>query len=312
MSQQSARRRRILLVGPAGQVGSQLLDALAPLGEVVAAGRQLASPGVALDLAREPSIRAAVRAVQPTVIVNAAAYTAVDQAESEPELAFAINARAPGILAEEAARSGAALVHYSTDYVFDGSGTRPWRETDRPAPLNVYGRSKLEGERAIAAAGAAHLILRVSWVYAARGRNFINTMLRLGAQREELTVVADQWGAPTSARAIAEATAQILAQSADTADLLRQHGGVVHTACAGETTWHALAEEVFRLARQQGRVLAVQHVKPILTADYPCAARRPLNSRLDCTLLRQRFGITLPAWPAALAQTLAELFACES
>lgn len=249
-----------------------------------------------------------VRRVAPQLIVNAAAYTAVDRAEKEHDLAMAVNAAAPAILAEEAERIGAGIVHYSTDYVFDGSGTRPWREEDTTGPLNAYGHSKLAGEEAIRASGAAHLILRTSWVYAARGSNFVRTMLRLGQERPELRVVADQHGAPTAARVIADMTGQILAQAGgEFAKFLAERGGTTHLCCRGETTWHGLATAIFEFARKHGISLAVQNVEPIRTEEYPTPARRPANSRLDCGRLRERFGLTAPAWQEALSLCVQEM-----
>jgi len=289
---------RILLTGPNGQVGWELQRSLVSLGDVVALGRE------GLDLRNPDEIRAVVREVKPSVIVNAAAYTAVDKAEDEPDLAMTINGAAPGVLAEEAKRFGAAIVHYSTDYVFDGGGDRPWHEDDQPNPLNEYGRSKLAGERAIQAVGVAHLILRTSWVYGLHGNNFVKTMLRLGAEREELSVVDDQVGAPTSARVIADITGQILAQGrGDVAGLLRERGGVVHLSCRGETSWRGFAEAIFRLARERGVPLTVGVVKPVAGKDYPSKAVRPGNSRLDNQRLPQRFSLCPPAWEVALEQS---------
>lgn len=303
---------RILLIGRTGQVGRELEALLSPLGELTVTQRAAsAEPHVrALDLSDIAAIRAVVRDVRPQWIVNAAAHTAVDKAESERELAAAINATAPGILAEEAAQCGAALVHYSTDYVFDGSGERPWREDDATGPLGVYGQTKFDGERLIAASGCPHVILRTSWVYAAVGHNFVRTMLRLGATRERLTIVADQHGAPTSALVIARATVEIMRQAlAQGAGWFAERGGVVHLACSGETTWHGFATEIFAQARALGLTLAVKDVAPLKTADYPTPARRPLNSRLDLTRLRERFGIVTPTWSDALRETLPALIA---
>ncbi len=324
-----AVRRRILLTGASGQVGRELARCLRPLGEVIAPSREPTHELPALDLLRPGSIRAAVRELRPQLIVNAAAYTAVDQAESEPERAMAVNAVAPGILAEEALRIEAALVHYSTDYVFDGGGTRPWREDDPTGPLNVYGQSKLAGEAAIRATGAAHLILRTSWVHSAHGVNFVKTMLRLAAERisgtstvgqagrvgqaraasagppAPLKVVHDQIGAPTSAQTVAEITVQILSQAAmDFAGFLRDRGGLLHLAYAGETCWHGFALEILRRAKQRGIVVAIPDVLPVPTSEYPTAARRPANSRLDCRRLTERFGVVLPHWIVGLEQTL--------
>ena len=279
---------KILLTGATGQVGHELLRSLQGLGEVTAPRRG------ELDLANPDALRAAVRAVQPGLIVNPAAYTAVDQAENDIDLARLINAEAPAVLAEEAARCGAALVHYSTDYVFDGAGERPFAEDDPTAPLNVYGQTKLEGELAIAASGARHLILRTSWVYSLHGRNFLLTMLKLAQEREELRVVADQFGAPTWSRTIADATAQLLVHAQlGGDDWWARHGGIYHLAGQGETTWCGFTEAIVRTAGLGCRVT------PISTAEFPKPARRPHNSRLDCSRL-QSLGIRLPHWETAL------------
>jgi dTDP-4-dehydrorhamnose reductase len=263
-----------------------------------------------LDLLDPSAIRALVREIQPAVIVNAAAYTAVDQAEKEAEQAGAINGIAPGILAEEAQRVGAAIVHYSTDYVFDGRGERPWTERDSTVPLNEYGRSKLAGEKAIQASGAPHLILRTSWIYGVGGRNFVATMLRLGQSQKTLSVVDDQIGSPTSARVVAGITAEILSRaSGDFAQRLRQQGGLIHLSCAGETSWHGFALEIFRLAKSIGIPSIVEQVVPVASASYPTAAKRPHNSRLDNTLLFERFSLAAPDWRAALADTFGPLAA---
>jgi dTDP-4-dehydrorhamnose reductase len=276
---------KILLTGPTGQVGWELAPQLAKLGEVVAPDR------TALDLADADAIRARVRDLKPDVIVNAAAYTAVDRAESEPDRAAAINGTAPGVLAEEAKRVGALLVHYSTDYVFDGTKAAPYTEDDAPRPLSVYGRTKLEGERAIQASGCRHLILRTSWVYSGRGHNFLLTMLRLGAERPELRVVDDQRGAPTWARDIAAATVELLANPP---------GGLFHLTAGGETTWHGFACEIMRKA---GLTPVVHRIR---SDEYRTAARRPANSVLDNARLRAAAGIVMPAWAESLAKCLAE------
>jgi dTDP-4-dehydrorhamnose reductase len=303
------RRPRILLTGRNGQVGWELARSLQPLGDVIAVGHQSLPPSESvahwtIDLSSPDSIRSVVRQAQPDLIVNAAAYTAVDKAESERERATAINGVAPGVLAEEARRLHAALVHYSTDYVFDGSGDRPWREEDVTGPLNHYGASKLAGEEAIRAVGVSHLILRVSWVYGLHGANFVKTMLRLAQERPELRIVADQIGSPTSARAIADVTSQILSQGArNFAGLFNERGGVVHFACRGETSWHDFAQKIFDIARRHGRQLAVTTLTPIATTDYPTPAKRPLNSRMDCSLLAERFALGAPDWQTALEQS---------
>jgi dTDP-4-dehydrorhamnose reductase len=279
---------KILLTGANGQVGHELLRSLQVLGEVVAPRRS------ELDLANPLALRAFVRELGPDLIVNPAAYTAVDQAETDIDQARLINAEAPAVLAEEAQRCGAALVHYSTDYVFDGTGSSPFAEGDAPAPLNVYGQTKLEGELAIAASGAAHLIVRTSWVYSLHGRNFLLTMLKLGQERDELRVVADQHGAPTWSRTIADATAGLLARAhAGGQGWWEEHGGIVHLAGQGETTWCGFTEAIIRLAGLPCRVT------PITTAEFPKPARRPANSRLDCSRI-QALGIHLPHWETAL------------
>ncbi len=246
-----------------------------------------------------------MRALRPDVIVNAAAHTAVDKAESEPELAQLLNATTPGVLAEEAARSRAWLVHYSTDYVFDGSGSRPWVETDRPAPLSVYGRTKWEGEQRIQQSGAKHLILRTSWVYAARGGNFAKTMLRLAQERERLTVIDDQWGAPTGADLLADVTAHALRHL----QACPQDGGLYHCVAAGETNWNLYAKEVLaQVALAQPAIkLKATEVAPVPTSAFPTPAARPHNSRLDTTRLQNTFGITLPPWQQGVARMLREI-----
>lgn len=295
---------KILLLGKNGQVGWELQRSLAPLGQVVALDRA-GEGGLCGDLADLQGLAASVRAVQPQLIVNAAAYTAVDKAESEPELAQRINAEAPAMLAREAAASGALLVHYSTDYVFDGSGDQPWREDAAPGPLNVYGATKLAGEQAIVQAGCAHLILRTSWVYAARGGNFAKTMLRLAAERERLTVIDDQWGAPTGAELIADVTAHAIAQT-------RQQpakGGTYHLAAAGETTWFSYAKHVLASANKAQPAIKIKATEllPIPTSAYPTPARRPHNSRLDTRQLQASFGLALPPWQQGVARMLAEV-----
>ncbi len=294
----------ILVTGRHGQVGWELARTLLPLGQVVAWGRAEA------DLADTDALRAAVARLRPDVIVNAAAYTAVDRAETEPELAGRINGLAPGILAEEARRTGALLVHYSTDYVFDGTKEGPYEEDDHPAPLNAYGRSKLAGEQAIRAAQADHLILRTSWVYAARGANFLRTILRLAAERDELRVVADQVGAPTWARFIAEATAHVVACALEERRRGAFASGTYHLACAGETSWHGFAAALLReaAALPGAPALRARRVTPITTAEYPLPAPRPGNSRLATARLQVRFGVTMPAWETGLRLCLEELY----
>jgi len=299
---------KILLLGKNGQVGWELQRALSVLGEVVALDHD--SADLCGDFTRLQGLRETVHSVQPQVIVNAAAHTAVDQAESEPELARTINAAAPEVLAQEAARLGAWLIHYSTDYVFDGSGHAPWQETDAPAPLSVYGRTKLEGEQRIAASGCRHLIFRTSWVFAARGGNFARTMLRLARERESLNVISDQIGAPTGADLLADVTAHAIRHVLPPLghnDLTP--GGIYHVAAAGETSWHGYARFVLQQAQQAGQVLKAgpDQVAPIPTSAYPTPARRPHNSRLDTTRLQNTFGLTLPPWQAGVARMLTEI-----
>lgn len=294
---------RFLLLGANGQVGHELRRSLAPLGEVVCATRdgRLADGGgacEAADLDRPDSLPALVDRIEPDVVVNAAAYTAVDRAESEREAAFRANAEAPGALAGACARRDALFVHYSTDYVFDGSGTRPYREDDPVAPLGVYGESKLAGERAVQGSGARHMVFRTAWVYADRGRNFMRTMLRLAAERDELRVVADQVGSPTPAALIADATASVLARPF-------AGSGLWHLTASGETSWHGFASAIVARAHALGRIPRMPRVVPIATADYPTPARRPAYSRLDCSRLERDFGIVPPDWAQALQAVLA-------
>lgn len=278
---------RILLTGINGQVGHELLRSLQPLGEVIALDR------VGLDLGDPDRIRTVVRETRPAIIVNPAAYTAVDKAESEPDLAMAINGSAPGILAEEAQRLDALLVHYSTDYVFDGAKPAPYVEDDPAGPLGIYGSSKLAGEAAIRASACRHLIFRTSWVYGRHGRNFLNTMLRLAGERDELRVVADQHGAPTWSRMIAEATALALARHAG-------QQGIYHLAADGATTWHGFATAILTTAHARGLIDKSPPVRRIASADFPAPARRPANSRLDCTRLAEDFNLQLPDWAGQL------------
>ncbi|OHC65147.1 MAG: dTDP-4-dehydrorhamnose reductase [Rhodocyclales bacterium GWA2_65_19] len=284
---------KILLTGCTGQLGRELKRSLASLGELVACDRGQ------LDLAKPDALRDAVRAIAPAVIVNAAAYTAVDKAEAEPAMADAINATAPGILADEARRLGALLIHYSTDYVFDGAKRAPYTEDDNPAPLSAYGRSKRAGELAIAAAGSRHLILRTSWAYGLHGANFMKTMLRLARERSELCVVGDQIGAPTWTRHLADVTALVIARR----DI---PGGLYHLAAAGETSWHGYAEAIFAEARVVGLLERSPLVHRITSADYPLPAARPANSRLDCSRFRRDFGLALPDWRIGLIDCLAD------
>ena len=294
---------KILLFGKNGQLGWELQRSLSVLGQVTALDRH--SSEHCGDFGQAEAIADSVRALRPDLIVNAAAYTAVDKAESEPELAQTINAVTPGVLAEAAARLGAWLVHYSTDYVFDGSGDRPWLETDTPAPLSVYGRTKWEGEQRIHQSGCRHLILRTSWVYAAHGNNFAKTMLRLAQERERLTVIDDQWGAPTGADMLADVTAHAIRQLQDHP----QDGGLYHCTAAGETTWHAYANYLIDRARQAPSAIAlkVAEIAPIPTSGYPAPAPRPRNSRLDTRKLQTTFGLTLPPWQPGVSRMLNEI-----
>jgi len=295
---------RILLLGKSGQVGWELQRALAPLGGVTSLGRGENSEGLSGDLADPSTLADTVTCVVPDVIVNAAAYTAVDKAESDPQQARAVNALAPKVLAREAARIGALLVHYSTDYVFDGSGTRPWREDDPTGPLSVYGRTKLEGEQAIIGSGCRHLIFRTSWVYAARGGNFAKTMLRLARERESLSVIDDQVGAPTGAELIADITGHAIRKAQAGAPV-----GIYHLAAGGETSWWQYARFVLEQAAEAGVELKVrpEAVEPIPSSAYKVAAQRPLNSRLDTTRLQTAFDITLPPWQHGVARMLTEV-----
>lgn len=288
---------RILVTGAGGQVGWELRRSLAPLGEVIALGRD------ALDLGQPGALRERVRRLAPQAIVNAAAYTAVDRAESEPELARSINAIAPGILAEEAFRLDAVLVHYSTDYVFDGTKPSPYVEDDPTNPLGAYGRTKLEGERAIGASGCRHLTLRTSWVFGARGHNFLLTMLRLARERRALRIVSDQIGAPTWCRDIAAATARLLAGDYAAPGA----AGLYHLTASGATSWFGFAQAIFASPEMARLGIAPPALEAIPTSAYPTPARRPANSRLDCTRLERATGIRLPAWEAGLAGALAEL-----
>lgn len=303
---------KILLLGRDGQVGWELQRSLAPLGDVVALGRtSLHNPGgLCGDLSQLDDLAQTIRAVRPDVIVNAAAYTAVDKAESEPELARTINALAPGVLAAEAEKLGAWVVQYSTDYVFDGSGDRPWCEHDETGPLSVYGRTKHQGELAVSQC-QRHLIFRTSWVYGARGGNFAKTMLRLAAQRETLQVIDDQRGAPTGADLLADCTAHALRQ-VTVADLRAQSpvaSGIYHLAAAGETSWFDYANYVFSLASiaQAAIKLVVKEVKPIPSSAFPSAAARPLNSRLNTAKVQATFALNLPNWKCGVARMLKEI-----
>jgi dTDP-4-dehydrorhamnose reductase len=302
---------KILLLGRDGQVGWELQRSLAPLGEVVALGRNPATnpEGLCGDLTQPEALAATVRQVAPQVIVNAAAHTAVDKAESEVAFATAINAVAPGVLADEAQRLNAWLVHYSTDYVFDGRGEQPWRETDATGPLSVYGRTKLEGEQAVARC-AKHLIFRTSWVYAARGGNFARTMIRLAQTRELLQVINDQFGAPTGADLLADVTAHVVRHCvhSDAGDI-DSAAGIYHLAASGCTTWFDYANYVLAQVGigHPAIELIAKEVRPVATSAFPTPARRPHNSRLDTTKLQHTFGLTLPPWQHGVARMLSEI-----
>jgi dTDP-4-dehydrorhamnose reductase len=291
----------IVLLGCRGQVGWELQRSLAPLAEL----RCFDSRDI--DLARPDALRATLRELRFDAIVNAAAYTAVDRAESEPQRAHAVNADAPGVLAEETAHRGAWLVHFSTDYVFDGSGDAPRDESAPTDPINAYGRSKLAGEQRVRASGCRHLILRTSWVYAARGDNFLRTMLRLAVERDTLNVVADQIGSPTGAELLADTAALALRAAMREPSL----GGTYHVVPAGETSWHGYAMHAIAHARALGAALRIQSegIEPVPSSAWPSAARRPLNSRLDTTKLRSAFGMQMPPWQAGVERVVAELLA---
>ena len=295
---------KILLLGKNGQVGWELQRALAPLGEVIAL--DFDSPGpLTADFAKPESLAATVRAIAPQIIVNAAAHTAVDKAESEPEFARALNATSPAVLAREAKALGAWLVHYSTDYVFDGSGSTPWVEDSPTGPLSVYGRTKLEGEQAIRDGGCQHLIFRTSWVYAARGGNFAKTMLKLAKERDRLTVIDDQIGSPTGADLLADLTSHALR----TALLRPEVAGTYHAVAGGETSWHGYARHVIEFARSLGQPIQVEPdaIAPVPTSAFPTPAKRPSNSRMNTRKLQSTFGLTLPAWQTGVERMLTEV-----
>ena len=287
--------KRVLVLGAQGQLGIELQKAFQGAGDVVALGREWC------DLGDPGSIRKAMAEINPGLVLNAAAYTAVDRAESEPELAMRVNGEAPGVLAEEARKLGALLVHYSTDYVFDGSKQGPWVEDDPVNPLNEYGRTKLAGERKIADVGGSYLIFRTSWVYSPHGNNFLKTMLRLGREREQLRVVNDQMGAPTAAASLARATRVVVDAGVQDGD-----AGVYHMTCAGETSWCGFAQEIFRRARVSENK-SWPTVTGIPDTEYPTPAKRPKNSVLSNEKLRARFGVALPQWEDALGETLREM-----
>jgi len=297
---------KILLLGRGGQVGWELQRSLSVLGELVAVDFDPAGnpDGLCGDFTNLEGLADTVRRVQPQIIVNAAAHTAVDKAESEPDVARLINAQAPAVLAAEASKLGAWLVHYSTDYVFDGSGNQPWAEGDATGPLSVYGSTKLEGEQAVAST-QKHLIFRTSWVYAARGGNFAKTMLRLAGERESLSVIDDQIGAPTSAELLADITAHALRAAMAAPEL----AGLYHCVAAGETSWHGYAKYVLEEAQALGHKLkaGTAQVAPTPTTSYPTPAQRPLNSRLNTAKLQAAFGLTLPHWQPGVKRMLTEI-----
>jgi len=298
---------KILLFGRGGQVGWELQRSLAPLGELVALNHD--STNHCGDFSNLTGLAETVRAVRPNLIVNAAAHTAVDKAESEPELVRTLNALAPEVLALEAAKLGAWLVHYSTDYVFDGSGDTPWVETDTPGPLSVYGATKLEGEQRIAAANPRHLIFRTSWVYAARGGNFAKTMLRLAQERDKLTVINDQFGAPTGADLLADVTAHAIRQVIQNTGNPAHLAGIYHLVASGTTTWFDYAKHVLSQAQRVQPAINIKatQVSPVPTSAFPTPAKRPHNSRLNTAKLQTTFGLTLPPWQAGVNRMLAEI-----
>lgn len=304
---------RLLVLGSKGQVGWEMQRALAPLGNVIAlergeSGTLLPDGQIACgDLLQVERLSATVLALRPEIVVNAAAYTAVDKAETERDVALTVNAEAPGALASACVAINALLVHYSTDYVFDGTGDSPWREEDRTAPLGIYGQTKLDGERRIRESGCRHLIFRTSWVYAARGANFVRTMLRLSAEREALNVVADQFGAPTGAELLADATAHALRWASDRDDLL----GTYHLTASGTTSWYDYARLVIGHAGAAGWPVKVEpdRINPVPTSAYPLPARRPHNSRLDCRKFEAASGLRLPPWQDGVRRVIAELIA---
>jgi dTDP-4-dehydrorhamnose reductase len=290
---------RIMVTGVSGQVGGALAKVLAPTGNVVPTDRS------EFDLAQPDRIASTLDRIRPDLILNPAAYTAVDRAEDEKELAFRVNAEAPGIMARWAADHRVPLIHFSTDYVLDGAGTHPSCEDDVANPLSTYGASKFAGEEAVRSAGGEHLIIRTSWVYAASGQNFLRTIVRLAQERKELRIVADQFGAPTSAPLIADALASVLGASGKQTPVhFALPGGIINIVASGETTWYGFAVAIVEGLKSRGMPLAVERIVPIATEDYPTKARRPKNSRLDLTRLRKTFGVSTPAWDQALALEL--------
>jgi dTDP-4-dehydrorhamnose reductase len=297
----------ILVIGSTGQIGFELLNALAPIGKVVAATHD------EVDLGDLNAMRLALTKYRPHIVVNAAAYTAVDQAEADEEKARRINAWAPGVLAAEVANLGGMIVHYSTDYVFDGSARSPYKETDTPNPINAYGRTKLEGEREVERSGAPYLILRTSWVFAARGKNFVHTILRLARERDEVRVVNDQWGSPTSAAAVARATTLVLRFILENGGVTTasNFNGIYHLTSSGQTTWYDFARRILAIASRSDPGLR-STLKPITSAEYPTPARRPRNSVLDCQKALDTFGVALPPWEVQLDEVMATLMSAPS
>ncbi|BAZ22462.1 dTDP-4-dehydrorhamnose reductase [Kalymmatonema gypsitolerans NIES-4073] len=295
---------RILLTGSTGQVGWELQRTLMTIGEVIPVGRELSSSGLFIDLSQPDTIRHVIREVQPDLIVNPAAYTAVDKAESEPELAMAVNGTAPGVIAEEAKHLGAGIVHYSTDYVFNGNHTTPYTEQDEPEPQNIYGKTKLAGEKALQAVGVPYLILRTSWVYSLRGKNFLLTMLKLAREREEIRVVADQVGAPTWSRMIAESTAQILSHGTqDLIGFLRSNSGIYNLTATGQTSWYGFAKAIFELDSKRNEH-KLKKLVAIPSEQYPTPAKRPAYSSLDTQKIFSTFKLALPSWQRNLELVL--------
>lgn len=294
---------RILITGVTGQVGAALVPRLSPFGTVISADRTL------IDMTRPGEIAGRLDELAPDVIVNPAAYTAVDKAEDDRDAAFLVNATAPGAVARWAADKRVPLIHFSTDYVFDGSGTTPWKETDSPSPLSVYGASKLAGETAIREAGGPHLIARTSWVYAPVGANFFRTIMRLANEREELRIVADQFGAPTSAAIIADAIAAMFSDARGISEIVARSGGLVHLTASDSTSWHLFASAIIEGLRAKVVPLKTTQIVPIATSDYPVKARRPLNSRLDLTRLSRDLGISTPHWSQGLKAAIDEVTA---
>ena len=309
----SSPEMRILLTGVSGQVGGDLLPLLQPFGAVIAPTRS------DLDLSDAAAIRRFVKDVEPHWIINPAAYTAVDKSETEPDLAYTINAAAPQALGDAAAGMGIPVIHFSTDYVFDGSGTTPWSETDATGPLGVYGASKLAGEQGLAASGAAYLVFRTSWIYGSRGKNFLLTILRLAGQKEELRIVDDQHGAPTWSRDLARMIVSVMKRVSNQAaeshssiqDAVRAVQGVYHAAAGGETTWFGFSEEFLRIAAAARPYAKIARLVPIHSNEYLTPARRPANSRLNCNRLQQVFGVTMPKWQESVAAVVSEVLQSE-